>query len=112
MGPVTNVVLFDKESAGVASVRYSNAVAAEECVKVCSPNCISISFYAGCAFTYHRLFAPLPRYGTLRCVSLHLGFLSGLDIWRHNIGPFPAASCYYPASDNWTCVLSSLVHVF
>ena len=35
MGPVTNVVLFDKESDGVASVRYSNAEAADACVKVC-----------------------------------------------------------------------------
>ena len=36
MGPVTNVVLFDKEPSGVASVRYSNVEAAEACVKVCS----------------------------------------------------------------------------
>ena len=36
MGPVTNVVLFDKEPSGVASVRYSNTEAAEDCVKVCS----------------------------------------------------------------------------
>ena len=36
MGPVTNVVLFDKEPSGVASVRYSNTEAAEACVKVCS----------------------------------------------------------------------------
>ena len=36
MGPVTNVVLFDKEPSGVASVRYSNIEAAEDCVKVCS----------------------------------------------------------------------------
>lgn len=35
MGEVTNVVLFDKEIDGVASVRYGNAVAANECVKVC-----------------------------------------------------------------------------
>ncbi|KAL2043439.1 hypothetical protein N7G274_003746 [Stereocaulon virgatum] len=34
MGPVTNVVLFDKETDGVASVRYSNAEAADACVKV------------------------------------------------------------------------------
>ena len=34
MGPVTNVVLFDKEPSGVASVRYSNVEAAEACVKV------------------------------------------------------------------------------
>ena len=36
MGPVTNVVLFDKETDGVASVRYSNAEAADACVKVCT----------------------------------------------------------------------------
>ena len=36
MGPVTNVVLFDKEPSGVASVRYSTVEAAEACVKVCS----------------------------------------------------------------------------
>lgn len=35
MGEVTNVVLFDKETDGVASVRYANAVSANECVKVC-----------------------------------------------------------------------------
>ena len=35
MGEVTNVVLFDKEADGVASVRYSNAMAANECVRVC-----------------------------------------------------------------------------
>ena len=35
MGEVTNVVLFDKETDGVASVRYSNALAATECVRVC-----------------------------------------------------------------------------
>ena len=35
MGEVTNVVLFDKEPDGVASVRYSNALAASECVRVC-----------------------------------------------------------------------------
>lgn len=34
MGPVTNVVLFDKETDGVASVRYSNAEAADACIKV------------------------------------------------------------------------------
>ncbi|KAL9131249.1 MAG: hypothetical protein Q9217_000791 [Psora testacea] len=33
MGDVTNVVLFDKEPEGVASVRFSNAVAAEACVR-------------------------------------------------------------------------------
>ena len=36
MGPVTNVVLFDKETDGVASVRYSNAEAADACIKVCT----------------------------------------------------------------------------
>ncbi len=37
MGPVTNVVLFDKEAGGVASVRYGNAEAATACVNVGSP---------------------------------------------------------------------------
>ncbi|KAL6717974.1 hypothetical protein ACLMJK_004059 [Lecanora helva] len=32
MGPVTNVVLFDKEADGVASVRFGNAEAAKACV--------------------------------------------------------------------------------
>ena len=41
MGPVTNVVLFDKEPSGVASVRYSNTEAAEACVKVCSDSQVS-----------------------------------------------------------------------
>ena len=34
LGDVTNVVLFDKEPAGVASVRFSDAPAAEACVRV------------------------------------------------------------------------------
>ncbi|MCJ1273653.1 hypothetical protein MMC21_001446 [Puttea exsequens] len=34
MGTVTNVVLFDKEPDGVASVRFGNAEEAEECVRV------------------------------------------------------------------------------
>lgn len=34
LGDVTNVVLFDKEPAGVASVRFSDAAAAESCVRV------------------------------------------------------------------------------
>ncbi|KAM0796242.1 splicing factor U2AF-associated protein [Usnea florida] len=34
LGEVTNVVLFDKEVDGVASVRFANAIAASECVKV------------------------------------------------------------------------------
>ena len=46
MGPVTNVVLFDKEPSGVASVRYSNTEAAEACVKVCSVS-TSVSWIPG-----------------------------------------------------------------
>lgn len=38
MGDVTNVVLFDKESDGVASVRYGDIAAANECVKVYRPS--------------------------------------------------------------------------
>jgi len=34
LGEVTNVVLFDKEQAGVASVRFSNAEAAAACVRL------------------------------------------------------------------------------
>jgi HIV Tat-specific factor 1 len=34
LGEVTNVVLFDKEPAGVASVRFANASAAEACVQL------------------------------------------------------------------------------
>ncbi|KAK5946956.1 hypothetical protein PMZ80_001101 [Knufia obscura] len=34
LGPVTNVQLFDKEEAGVASVRFQNATAAEACVRL------------------------------------------------------------------------------
>lgn len=34
LGDVTNVVLFDREPAGVASVRFSSATAAEACVRV------------------------------------------------------------------------------
>ena len=38
MGTVTNVVLFDKEPDGVASVRFGNAEEAEECVRVSFSN--------------------------------------------------------------------------
>lgn len=34
LGAVTNVVLFDKEADGVASVRFADEMAARECVKV------------------------------------------------------------------------------
>jgi HIV Tat-specific factor 1 len=34
LGEVTNVVLFDKEEAGVASVRFSTDAAAAACVEV------------------------------------------------------------------------------
>jgi HIV Tat-specific factor 1 len=34
LGEVTNVVLFDKEPDGVASVRFTDAQAAEACVRV------------------------------------------------------------------------------
>lgn len=34
LGEVTNVVLFDKEEAGVASVRFSTTEAASACVRV------------------------------------------------------------------------------
>ena len=35
LGDVTNVVLYDKELDGVASIRYSNESAAAACVRVC-----------------------------------------------------------------------------
>lgn len=44
MGPVTNVVLFDKEPEGVASVRYGNAEAAIACVNVC---CLPLCYLQG-----------------------------------------------------------------
>jgi HIV Tat-specific factor 1 len=34
LGEVTNVVLFDKEDAGVASVRFATSEAANACVRV------------------------------------------------------------------------------
>ena len=34
IGTVTNVVLYDKEEDGVVTIRFSNAVAAEACVRV------------------------------------------------------------------------------
>lgn len=37
LGHVTNVVLFDQEQDGVASVRFSDADAATACVQVCLP---------------------------------------------------------------------------
>ena len=37
LGEVTNVVLFDKEPDGVASVRFGNAQAAEACVRASKP---------------------------------------------------------------------------
>ena len=38
LGDVTNVVLFDKEAAGVASVRFKNSEAADACVRVSRPS--------------------------------------------------------------------------
>lgn len=35
VGDVTNVVLFDKEPDGVASVRFANSEDAKACVRVC-----------------------------------------------------------------------------
>lgn len=44
LGPVTNVVLFDKEEAGVASVRFGNEEAANACVRVRFPRvCVALS---------------------------------------------------------------------
>lgn len=34
LGPVTNVVLFDREEEGVVSVRFATAEAARACVRV------------------------------------------------------------------------------
>jgi HIV Tat-specific factor 1 len=34
LGEITNVVLFDQEPDGVASVRYANAESAQACVRV------------------------------------------------------------------------------
>lgn len=36
IGEVTNVVLYDKEPDGVVSVRFADADAARQCVKVCT----------------------------------------------------------------------------
>lgn len=36
LGDVTNVVLYDKEPDGVATVRFSDPEAARQCVRVCS----------------------------------------------------------------------------
>ena len=48
MGPITNVVLFDKEAEGVASVRYGNAEAAKACIDVryVSSSLFVLQFYA------------------------------------------------------------------
>lgn len=37
LGDVTNVVLFDREEEGVASVRFTTPEAARACVRVCLP---------------------------------------------------------------------------
>lgn len=37
IGEVTNVVLFDREEDGVASVRFADAESAAECVRVSLP---------------------------------------------------------------------------
>ena len=34
LGEVTNVVLFDKEEEGIASIRFTSAAAAAACVRV------------------------------------------------------------------------------
>ena len=64
MGPVTSVVLFDKEPSGVASVRYSTVEAAEACVKVCSDFQVSPvlsiqGYFAKAACTLCSLMLPL-----------------------------------------------------
>lgn len=45
LGEITNVVLFDKEPDGVASVRFANAEAAKACVRV-GPNVHYRWFYS------------------------------------------------------------------
>ena len=46
LGEVTNVVLFDKEPDGVASVRFSTPEAANACIRVCiSSYSQSIAFH-------------------------------------------------------------------
>lgn len=47
VGDVTNVVLFDKEPDGVASVRFANPEDAKACVRVCHfplPNFLLLCF--------------------------------------------------------------------
>lgn len=47
VGDVTNVVLFDKEPDGVASVRFANPEDAKACVRVCRfplPNFLLLCF--------------------------------------------------------------------
>lgn len=44
VGTVTNVVLYDQETDGVASVRYSTVEAANACVRVIKPLFSSFQF--------------------------------------------------------------------
>lgn len=68
VGDVTNVVLFDKEVEGVASVRFSNAEAAKACVRV------SFYFSLTCYTTSPCLFRHFFKSVDL---SLYLFFLFG-----------------------------------
>ena len=43
IGDVTNVVLYDKDLDGVASVRFSNPEAARACVRVSLSTCLEAS---------------------------------------------------------------------
>ena len=49
LGEVTNVVLFDKEEDGVASVRFSGAEAALACVRVPSASSPNFSQLTCCS---------------------------------------------------------------
>lgn len=67
LGPVTNVILFDKEPGGVASVRYNNAEAATACVNVprpfLKPTTVSISanVYKSTDHTYRQCMVVTSR---------------------------------------------------
>lgn len=66
LGEVTNVVLYDKEPNGVATVRFTDPDAARQCVSVCFS-------------------ATIPSEGLLCCAN-NLSFLSDDGwplLWRH-----------------------------
>ena len=85
LGEVTNVVLFDKEPDGVASVRFSTPEAANACIRVCV-----FSYSQSIAFHIEYLVCSATF---LITASLSRAMLSLSSLYRH---PHPVLA-FHPA---------------